>query len=37
VFTRLRKQFGVSITLDRLHEVRTVAAMAACVEAGRAA
>ena len=34
IFTGLRKQFGVSITLDRLYDVRTVAAMAACV-AGR--
>jgi amino acid adenylation domain-containing protein len=37
VFTRVRKQFGVSITLDRLYDVRTVQAMAACIEAGRAA
>jgi acyl carrier protein len=37
VFTRLRKQFGVSITLDRLYDVRTVQAMAAYIEAGRAA
>ena len=37
IFTSVRKQFGVSITLDRLHEVRTVRAMAGCVEAGRAA
>ena len=29
IFTEVRKQFGVSITLDRLYEVRTVAAMAA--------
>jgi amino acid adenylation domain-containing protein len=34
IFTGVRKRFGVSITLDRLHEVRTVAAMAALVEAG---
>jgi pyochelin synthetase len=37
VFTGVRKQFGVSITLDRLHDVRTVETMAACVEAGLAA
>ena len=36
VFTRVRKQFGVSITLDRLYDVRTVQAMAACIEAGLA-
>ena len=29
----MRKQFGVSITLDRLHEVRTVAAMARATSA----
>ncbi|MGH3404639.1 MAG: non-ribosomal peptide synthetase, partial [Streptosporangiaceae bacterium] len=29
IFTSLRKQFGVSITLDRLYDVRTVRAMAA--------
>jgi acyl carrier protein len=33
VFTGIRKQFGVSITLDRLYEVRTVRAMAACIQA----
>jgi amino acid adenylation domain-containing protein len=37
VFTGVRKQFGVSITLDRLYEVRTVRAMAACIESGLAA
>jgi pyochelin synthetase len=37
ILTGVRKRFGVSITLDRLHEVLTVRAMAACVEAGRAA
>jgi pyochelin synthetase len=36
IFTGVRKQFGVSITLDRLYEVRTVQAMAACIEAERA-
>jgi pyochelin synthetase len=36
VFTGIRKQFGVSITLDRLYEVRTVRAMAACIQAGQA-
>ena len=36
ILTGVRKQFGVSITLDRLYDVRTVRAMAACVEAGRA-
>jgi amino acid adenylation domain-containing protein len=34
IFTGVRKRFGVSITLDRLHEVRTVHAMAVLVEAG---
>ena len=28
ILTGVRKQFGVSITLDRMHEVRTVGAMA---------
>ncbi len=37
VFTRVRKQFGVSITLDRLFDMRTVATMAAVIEAGQAA
>jgi amino acid adenylation domain-containing protein len=36
VFTRVRKQFGVSITLDRLFDVRTVRSMAAVIEAGQA-
>ena len=35
VLTGVRKRFGVSITLDRLYEVQTVRAMAACVEAAR--
>ena len=35
IFTGVRKQFGVSITLDRLYEVRTVRAMARFIEAGR--
>jgi pyochelin synthetase len=35
IFTGVRKRFGVSITLDRLYDVRTVRAMAACIEAGR--
>jgi pyochelin synthetase len=34
IFTGIRKQFGVSITLDRLYEVQTVRAMAACIESG---
>jgi pyochelin synthetase len=34
IFTGLRKQYGVSITLDRLYDVRTVRAMAAHI-AGR--
>jgi amino acid adenylation domain-containing protein len=33
ILTGVRKRFGISITLDRLHEVETVRAMAACVEA----
>jgi amino acid adenylation domain-containing protein len=37
IFTGLRKQFGVSITLDRLHEVRTVRAMATWIDAERPA
>lgn len=37
ILTGVRKRFGVSITLDRLHEVQTVRAMAACVEAARGA
>jgi pyochelin synthetase len=36
VFTGVRKRFGVSITLDRLFSVRTIRAMAACIEAGQA-
>jgi pyochelin synthetase len=36
VFTGVRKQFGQSITLDRLYDVRTVRAMAAFIEAGQA-
>ncbi|HXP21346.1 MAG TPA: AMP-binding protein [Streptosporangiaceae bacterium] len=36
IFTGVRKRFGVSITLDRLYDVRTVPAMAAFIEAGRA-
>ena len=36
IFTGVRKQFGVSITLDRLYDVRTIRAMAAFIEAGRA-
>jgi pyochelin synthetase len=36
IFTGVRKQFGRSITLDRLYDVRTVRAMAAFVEAGQA-
>lgn len=35
ILTGVRKRFGVSITLDRLYEVQTVRAMAACVEAAR--
>jgi pyochelin synthetase len=31
IFTGLRKQYGVSITLDRLYDVRTVRAMAAYI------
>jgi pyochelin synthetase len=34
IFTAVRKRFGVGITLDQLHEVRTVRAMAAFVAAG---
>jgi pyochelin synthetase len=37
IFTGVRKQFGVGITLDRLYEVRTVRAMAAAIAAGQAA
>jgi amino acid adenylation domain-containing protein len=37
IFAQVRKQFGVSITLDRLHEVQTIQAMAAAVASGRAA
>jgi pyochelin synthetase len=33
ILTGVRKRFGVSITLDRLHEVQTVRAMAAWVDA----
>ncbi len=35
VCTGVRKRFGVSITLDRMYEVRTIAAMAGRIEAGR--
>jgi pyochelin synthetase len=31
IFTGVRKRFGVSITLDRLYELRVIAAMASCV------
>jgi pyochelin synthetase len=31
ICTGVRKQFGVSITLDRLYELRTVRTMAACI------
>jgi pyochelin synthetase len=34
ILAGVRKQFGVGITLDRLHDVRTVQAMAAYVAAG---
>ncbi len=37
IFTGVRKRFGVGITLDRLYDVATAGAMAACIEAGRAA
>lgn len=33
ILTKVRKEFGVGITLERMHEVRTVRAMAARVEA----
>jgi amino acid adenylation domain-containing protein len=36
IFTGIRKRFGVSITLDRLYDVRTVQAMAERIDAGRA-
>jgi acyl carrier protein len=37
ILTKVRKRFGVGITLERMHEMRTVRAMAAHVEAaGRA-
>jgi amino acid adenylation domain-containing protein len=36
IFTGVRKRFGVSITLDRLHDVRTVRALAARIDADRA-
>jgi pyochelin synthetase len=35
IFTAIRKRFGVSITLDRLYDVRTVQAMAERIDAGR--
>ena len=35
ILTGVRKRFGVGITLDQLHEVQTVRAMAARVEAAR--
>ncbi len=31
IFTAIRKQFGVSITLDRLYDLRHLRAMAACI------
>jgi acyl carrier protein len=37
VFTRVRKQLGVGITLDQLHQVRTIEAMAEFVAAAEAA
>jgi acyl carrier protein len=37
IFTMVRKQFGVGITLDQLHQVRTVQAMAAFVSAAAGA
>ncbi len=37
IFTAVRKQFGVSITLDRLHELRLVRTMAGCLVAEGAA
>ncbi len=36
ILTGARKRFGVSITLDRLYDVRTVQAMASFIEAGAA-
>lgn len=36
ILTKVRKEFGVGITLERMHEVRTVRAMAARVEAAAA-
>jgi pyochelin synthetase len=32
IFTAVRKQFGVGLTLDQLHQVRTVAEMAAFID-----
>ncbi len=37
IFTGVRKQFGVTITLDRLYELRIVSELAACVAAELAA
>ncbi len=34
IFTGIRKEFGVSITLDRLYELRHLRALAACVAGG---
>ena len=36
ILTKVRKEFGVGITLERMHEMRTVRAMAAHVEAAAA-
>ena len=36
ILTKVRKRFGVGITLERMHEMRTVRAMAAHVEAAAA-
>lgn len=36
IFTMIRKQFGVGITLDQLYQVRTIQAMAAFVDASGA-
>jgi pyochelin synthetase len=33
ILTGVRRRFGVSITLDRMHEVQSARAMAACIEA----
>lgn len=37
IFTAVRKQFGVGITLDQLHRVRTLASMAGLIAAAGAA